>query len=433
MLAPIIGTSDEQKAAVKSVTSFDEAYRLTTQKRFDDKVLVNILEKMRKKGGCQLTTAEWGALKKTNVVEGNLDGTELWFESAYEWSIVTMAIVLRCQLSAQSHATPLFIIQAEDQFVSAVDAGHTREPLRDAAVREQVTRSVLQHPNMNETGRLPGFCMFHVGMRIRFTQTVEAGLVVVDQTGVVVGVDFHENEPVENKEALELRQKPVVLLRHLPPFVYIKLDGAKDDTNRLRFLDDEPCARHQADGIDATCEECQVLSDIVAVEPYTSRSAWSLHLKSLDVTAKVKRTQLPFVCAGGSTEHVLQGSTCDPGLVFHWRFPKRMSSDLKWLGVYVALSRVRNLASLKSIDMNDKIKTIIEGGPPDTIPAQFETYFGEKEKKTALAAETAMQKLGWAQKLASKSWATCSRDAEFQNWPRRLQDMPDSNRRLQAS
>ena len=80
-----------------------------------------------------------------------------------------------------------------------------------------------------------------------------------------------------------------------------------------------------------------------------------------------------------------------------------MSSDLKLLGVYVALSRVRNLASLKSIDMNDKIKTIIEGGPPDTIPAQFETYFGEKEKKTALAAETAMQKLGWAQKLASKS------------------------------
>ncbi len=95
---------------------------------------------------------------------------------------------------------------------------------------------------MSETGFLPGFCMFHVGMRIRFTQTVEAGLVVVDQTGVVVGVDFHENEPVENKEALELRQKPVVLLRHLPLFVYIKLDRTKDDTNRLRFLDDEPCA-----------------------------------------------------------------------------------------------------------------------------------------------------------------------------------------------
>ena len=57
---------------------------------------------------------------------------------------------------------------------------------------------------MNGTGRLPSFCVFHVGMRVRFTQTVESGLVVVDQTGVVVGLDFRENEPVENKEALKL-------------------------------------------------------------------------------------------------------------------------------------------------------------------------------------------------------------------------------------
>ena len=34
-----------------------------------------------------------------------------------------------------------------------------------------------------------------------------------------------------------------------------------------------------------------------------------------------------------------------------------------------------------------KIKGIIEGGPPDTIPAQFEKYVGAKEVNTVIAAE----------------------------------------------
>ena len=58
-------------------------------------------------------------------------------------------------------------------------------------------------------------------------------------------------------------------------------------------------------------------------------------------------------------------------------------------------ARVRRLASLKSIGMNEKIKAVIEQGPPDTIPAKFASYFEEKERKTMLAAEEAMLALGW--------------------------------------
>ena len=382
LLAPIIGTSDEQKAAVKCFTSFQDVYKLRTQKRFTDPVLINILEKMRRKGGCKLTSAEWERLESTEVEGGDLSGTEHWFEAAYEWSIVTLATVVRSQLSASSQKTPLFVVQAEDQFLSAIDAGHVRDPLRDAAAFAHISHEVLQHPSMNETGRLPSFCMFHVGMRVRFTQTVESGLVVVDQTGVVVGLDFHENEPVENKEALELRNKAVQLLRHFPTLVYVKLDRANGDTTRLRFLDDEPCARHQAEGVDAECDDCREFSDVVAVEPSTNRPAWSLRIKSLDVTVKVKRVQLPFVCAGASTEHVLQGTTCDPGLLFHWKFPRRMKSELRWLGIYVALSRVRSLDSLKSIGLTKKIREDIERGPPDGILERFEMYFGKKIEET---------------------------------------------------
>ena len=68
---------------------------------------------------------------------------------------------------------------------------------------------------------------------------------------------------------------------------------------------------------------------------------------------------------------------------------------MRWLAVYVALSRVRNLKSLRSIGLKKDIREIIEAGPPDTLPAQFPKLFDEKEKQTALAADAAMAALGW--------------------------------------
>ena len=55
-----------------------------------------------------------------------------------------------------------------------------------------------------------------------------------------------------------------------------------------------------------------------------------------------------------------------------------------WLAIYVALSRVRKLANLRSVGLTTKIRRIIEEGPPESIPAQFEKYFAEKEKKHRL-------------------------------------------------
>ena len=67
-----------------------------------------------------------------------------------------------------------------------------------------------------------------------------------------------------------------------------------------------------------------------------------------------------------------------------------------WLAVYVALSRVRKLANFRSVGLTDKIRAVIEGGPPDTIPLQFEKYFAEKELKTKKDAARYMKRLGWS-------------------------------------
>ena len=144
------------------------------------------------------------------------------------------------------------------------------------------------------------------------------------------------------------------------------------------------------------------MKDVVAVTPFTNKQAWSLQIKSPEVTVKAKRTQVPLVCLQPSTLHVLQGCTTDPGLIFHWKFPRRLSSDLRWLAVYVALSRVRALKNFRSVGLTTKIREIIEEGPPETIPAQFKKYFAATELKTQKAADAAMTRLGWDKKEIQK-------------------------------
>ena len=344
-----------------------------------------------------MSKSEWERLRRTEVGAGGLSETSLWYEAAYEWSIVTMATVVRSHLSATHHQTPLFVVQAADQFVSCLDTGHTRDEEQLRAAYAKISQEVLQHPSMNDTGRLPSFCMFHIGMRVRFTQTVEKGSITVDQTATVIGLDFHANEPLTHKDAIQNPKAPVVLLRYFPQCVYVKLDRFDSESEPLRFLDDEPCELHANHGIQDSCKECRNFADVVAIEPFTSRCAWSIDIKALDVTVKVKRTQLPFVCAAASTEHVLQGSTCDPGLVFHWHFPRRLTPEMRWLSIYVALSRVRSLDGFMSVGLTDRMREDIEAGPPAGVMQRFDTYFGQKIKDTYGKADAAYIELGWDQ------------------------------------
>ena len=75
--------------------------------------------------------------------------------------------------------------------------------------------------------------------------------------------------------------------------------------------------------------------------------------------------------------------------------PARMDPEVKWLLVYVMLSRVRGIDCLVSSGLNDKIRDIIEEGPPEMLVGNFNKIFGEKIKATRKAAREARIKLGW--------------------------------------
>ena len=90
-----------------------------------------------------------------------------------------------------------------------------------------------------------------------------------------------------------------------------------------------------------------------------------------------------------------QGRTATPGLVAHWVVPPRLASDIKWLICYVTLSRAPSLKQLVSIGLSDKIREILEAGPPEGMVQMFSTLFADKIEETRAAALRAKQNLGW--------------------------------------
>ena len=96
-----------------------------------------------------------------------------------------------------------------------------------------------------------------------------------------------------------------------------------------------------------------------------------------------------------STINTLQGMTANPGLIFHWKFPRFFSHELRWLATYVALPRAPSLAQLISVGLPDDLRKIIEGGPPEGILSRFNDMFKEKEEATHIRAAEVMRELGW--------------------------------------
>ena len=149
------------------------------------------------------------------------------------------------------------------------------------------------------------------------------------------------------------------ILQH-PPALYVELDDVKH-----RFLPDAPCAEHAIPGADPQCPRCFARPGVLRMKPH--EATWYFQHKDLGrKPCPIRRVQLPVMPLLACPLYGLQGTTADPGLVAHWTVPKRMSSDVHWLLVYVVLSRVRSLGSLVSFDFSDAPREVIERGPPDS-------------------------------------------------------------------
>ena len=112
----------------------------------------------------------------------------------------------------------------------------------------------------------------------------------------------------------------------------------------------------------------------------------ALDSRALAAATDACRGMPPLFAAGG---HVRSWPHCT------FEMPKRADDDIKWLIVYVLLSRVRSLANLRSIGMTFQIRKIIEAGPPSMLAENFERLFRTKITNTKAAAVAAKCALGW--------------------------------------
>jgi len=138
----------------------------------------------------------------------------------------------------------------------------------------------------------------------------------------------------------------------------------------------------------------RALEGVFAVEPLPR--TWKYDGPELQGQfINVKRRQLPLAPAKVLPLYSMQGMTATPGLVAHWVLPPRVASDIKWLICYVTLSRVPSLDQLVSIGLSDKIREVLESGPPEDLVQMFSTLFAKKIQDTRVAALQAKQRLGW--------------------------------------
>ena len=178
------------------------------------------------------------------------------------------------------------------------------------------------------------------------------------------------------------------------PTITVKLHGV-----HTKFLPPMPCTLHATSGACQDCTNCDFRAGCIAVEPQLARRSFPVEVQDPEgncaYTIQVQRRQLPMTIRTASAIHTLQGVTTKPGLIFHWKFLRFFSEELRWLATYVALSRPPSLAQLISVGLPDNLRNIIESGPPEGILSRYCDMFKDKEDATHIRAAEVMRELGW--------------------------------------
>ena len=388
MLAPFEGTSDEHKVGAKIFRNAELVFQFNTAMRFTDKTLIQILEAMRTPGGRKLSSAQWQALVDTErSAEQPADASASrpdeasYYHVCYCWSVITMAAFMLARVSAQRAGQTLFYMQAVDQALTLIQR----------ASREEFYEEILHIPSLSATKRLPAVVLWHHGMRMKFSTTLQQPYAVQDVECTVIGFEPADQD-YASKAALDAQHcQGEHLCGLMPKAIYVKIDDCD-----FQFLPPAPCSVHRSSGHDACCLNCQraVQPGVFAVKPQTRTFRYYYDPQNKTKYTNVQRTQFPLTPAPAMPLYSMQGTTADPGMVAYWFFPQRCSQTVKWLIVYVMLSRPRSLATVTSVGLTTKVRDIIEQGPPEDLVATFHKLFDEKIKKTKTRATKAAQQYG---------------------------------------
>jgi len=387
LMAPINQKeSYEHRQGRKLLVDIEYVVDFVNMQRFTDPLQVEVLEAMRTPGGKKITEAAWNAILKTEikvqadaskngaaqpvVADERLRAARGWYESAYEWRIVTYAMHAQARMDAHHANEVLFYIPAVDR--PAV-------PLTKAEYDE-----MQAEPNTQKTAKHMGILPIFKGMEMIPTDSLLPPQYVRGAPCKVVGLQLHEQEPpIEGRASIV--SHGCVVLRYMPKCVYVKFDDASD--SHL------PPSSLGASQPEASADQSQAvdMKGIMAIEMKSRQ--WTFMPSKLKHGITVYRTQIPLLPKKQCTLHGVQGKTAEPGFIVHWTYPLRLTTEAKWLAYYVSLSRPRSFDTLLSHGLPDR--DIIEGGPPSEITKSLRGLFGDKIATTKIAFAKAREELGW--------------------------------------
>jgi hypothetical protein len=369
LLAPVVDQSYEHQQGRKLLLDMEYVHDFVQMQRFDDPLLVEVLEAMRTPGGKQLSEAAWKALEATVIqtsasqpVDPRLRDARGWYECAYEWRIVSYAMHAHARLNAQALRKTLF-------YIPSIDVPSVR------MTREEFDE-MRQQPNISASAKFPGVLPIYIGMEMILTESFLPPQIVRGAPVEVVDIEFHPKEaPILDRDSIA--SHGCVVLQFMPKCIYVRVRDCKDV-----FL--VPAAS-------AAQPDMARFAGLIAVQPTTR--PWSFKSKTMAKPVSVSRTQCPLLPKKQCTLHGVQGKTADPGFIAHWKFPRGLSAASKWLAYYVSLSRPRGFSRLLCHGLPDR--NIIEGGPPKSITDAFDELFSKKVASTKLASASARALLKW--------------------------------------
>lgn len=366
LLAKPTNQSYEHQQGRKLLMDIEYVVDFVQMQRFDDPLLVEVLEAMRTPGGKKISEEAWRAITATEMKQDDKD-TRLrdargWYECAYEWRLVSFAMHAHARLNAKAAGKVLY-------YIPSIDAPAVRMSRKDFD-------EMRGQPNINTSAKFPGILPVYVGMEMILTESYLPPSIVRGAPVEVVSIELHPMEP-EILGRDSIASHGCVVLHYMPKCIYVRLQNCKDT-----FLaSDAGVPQHgNAD-----------LQGVLAVQPI-SRS-WRYKGKTMDAAIAVSRTQCPLLPRKQCTLHGVQGKTADPGFIAHWTFPVGLSKESIWLAYYVSLSRPRGFSRLLSHGLPDR--DIIEGGPPEDITSAFEEMFSHKIAATKRACARARADMGW--------------------------------------
>ena len=363
LLASTKGQSYEHQQGRKLLADMEYVVDFVQMQRFSDPLQVQVLEAMRTPGGKKISEESWQSILATKINEDDhacdkrLREARGWFESAYEWRIVSYAMHANARLDAHDAGKILY-------YIPAVDTPSVRLTRTDFD-------EMRAHPNIAQTAKLPGVLPIWIGMEVILTESLLPPKYVRGTACTVVGLELHPREPpLEDRESIATHG--CIVLHYMPKCVYVRVEGSKE-----QFLQPDTSA------VD--------VNGVLAIRPQAR--AWKYTPSNSTSSVKVNRTQLAVLPRKQCSLHGIQGKTADPGFIAHWSFPPGLSKEAKWLAYYVSLSRPRSFARLLSHGLPER--AIIESGPPKEIADAFDELFSSKIASTKIACARAREELGW--------------------------------------